>query len=388
MNSECRKGVHFLEGLERRANLVNLMRGTAFARQLRLLQLLESRSNGLELKEAAEALGTGRRTVYRDFEVLEEAGIPLVAERDGKRARWRILEGYRHRLQLSLTWSEVLALSTGGRLMAGLAGTFFHEGALSALEKIRATLPRGLSERVQAAEATVSAARGGHDYQPRAALLRRLTEAIEQRRTVKALYRSRTKGSLKARARELDPYHLRVSEQGIYVIAFCHQAKELRTFLLDRFDAAELTDERFAIQDGFRGEQFLAPTFGMWAGPARKVSFVVAPAIAGLMMERTLHVSQTTQRRADASAEVKLEVALGPPLVAYLVGLGSHVSEIQPELLRAQVFEQHRAAIQLMAEMPQKTNATPRVIPPRTTHARGTVRLRRGQAARKGKKES
>lgn len=361
------------------------MRGTAFVRQIRLLQLLESRSAGLELDEAAEELKTGRRTVYRDFQVLEAAGIPLVAERDGKRARWRMIDGYRHRLQIALTWSEVLALSTGSRLMAGLAGTLFHESAITALDKIRATLPHGLSERVRAAEEAVSTDRGGHDYGSRGPLVHQLAKAIEQRITLRARYRSRSSDRSRTQERKLDPYHLRVSEQGIYVVALCHRAKEPRTFLLDRFDAIEPTSEHFIVQEGFRGEQFLAPTFGMWAGPAQKVSFVVSPKLAGLMMERTLHASQTTQRRADGAAEVRLEVALGPPLITFLVGLGAEVSEIQPPRLRDSVLAQHRAAIRATAQGRTKKSTKPDLVRPPVSHVRGRVRVRAGVAARKGK---
>src|SRR6266540_3068574 len=52
------------------------MRGEAFARQLKLLALLEVRPEGVEPEEAAAELGTRRRTVYRDFRVLEDAGVP------------------------------------------------------------------------------------------------------------------------------------------------------------------------------------------------------------------------------------------------------------------------------------------------------------------------
>ena len=47
------------------------MRGEAFARQLKLLAQLEVRPDGVAPDEAAEELGTRRRTVYRDFRVLE-----------------------------------------------------------------------------------------------------------------------------------------------------------------------------------------------------------------------------------------------------------------------------------------------------------------------------
>jgi predicted DNA-binding transcriptional regulator YafY len=156
------------------------MRGEAFARQLRLLALLEKRPEGLEIEEAAEELGARRRTVYRDFRVLEDAGFPLTSALDGRRARWRILEGHRHRLQLSLSWSELMALMTARKLMSGLAGTVLHDGAASALEKIRATLPKGLADHFRASEGLLSAPHGGRDYRSRGDLVSRLVEAIDE----------------------------------------------------------------------------------------------------------------------------------------------------------------------------------------------------------------
>jgi len=110
------------------------MRGEAFARQLKLLALVEVRREGVELEEAAAELGAQRRTVYRDLRVLEDAGFPLTSGRDGRRARWRMVEGYRHRLQLSLSWSELVALMAAQQVVSSLAGTTLHDGVASALE--------------------------------------------------------------------------------------------------------------------------------------------------------------------------------------------------------------------------------------------------------------
>jgi predicted DNA-binding transcriptional regulator YafY len=62
-------------------------------------------------------------------------------------------------------------------------------------------------------------------------------------------------------------------------------------------------------------------------------------------MERKVHPSQVAQRRSDGSVEVRLDVALGPPLVAYLTGLGAAVSEIEPRELREAVVREHRGAL-------------------------------------------
>lgn len=324
------------------------MRGEAFARQLKLLTLLEARREGVELDEAAATLGMRRRTVYRDFRVLEDAGFPLTSARDGRRARWRLLEGYRHRLQLSLNWSELLALMTAQRAVAGLAGTILHDGVESALGKIRATLPKGLADRFRAADALVSAPAGGRDYGARGELVRQLVEAVDQRQTIRARYRSRARGRRSDAERKLDPYHLRVAEEGLYLVARCHRSGQVKLFLVERFESVCQTDERFEPPEGFSAEQVLRPSFAMWSGRPRKVRFTVAPRLADLFMERKAHPSQVAQRRSDGSLEVRLDVALGPPLVAYLTGLGAGVSEIEPRELRDAVVGEHRNALETL----------------------------------------
>ena len=320
------------------------MRGEVFARQLKLLALLEFRPEGIAPDEAAEELGMRRRTVYRDFRVLEDAGFPLTTAHDGRHARWRMMPGYRHRLQLSLTWAELVSLMTARKLVSGLAGTMLHDGAASALEKIRATLPKGLADRFRKSESMVSAPSGGRDYRPRGELVRRLIEAIDEGRTIAARYRSRGK-ERGGGARKLDPYHLRVAEEGIYLVARCHRSRTVKLFLADRFDDVRPTEERFTRPADLDVEQLLRPSFGMWSGRPRKVRFTIAHELADLLMERKLHPSQIAQRRSDGSVDVRLEVALGPPLLAYLTGLGAAVSGIEPKELREAVLREHRTAL-------------------------------------------
>ncbi|HYD40350.1 MAG TPA: WYL domain-containing protein [Anaeromyxobacter sp.] len=321
------------------------MRGDAFARQWRLLALLEARPGGLEPEEAADHLGVLRRTVYRDLRVLEDAGVPLTSTRDGRRARWRILQGYRHRLQLSLTWSELFALMAARQGLGGLAGTMIHDGAASALDKIRATLPRDLAERFRAADGLVSAPAGGRDYGARSETVRRLIEAMSGRETIAARYRSRSRGRTRPSERRLDPLHLHIAEDGLYLLAQCHHSARVKSFLVDRFDEVRPTGERFTPPGGEPPERQLRAAFRMWGGRPRRVSFVAAPEVADLLLERKVHPSQLTHRRADGSLEVQVEVAIGPPLVAYLTGLGPAVREIEPHDLRDAVETSHRDAL-------------------------------------------
>lgn len=323
------------------------LRGAAFTRLLRLVQMLDARRNGVEVDEAAEELGIGRRTVYRDFLVLESSGFPLTADHDGRRARWKLLDSYRHRLQLSLTWTELFALVSAQRALEGLQGTLFHDSLKSALDKIRATLPSDMAKRCAKFAELASAEVGGRNLGAKGDALRTLAEAVEARHTVVARYRP-LGPNRKKRTRRIDPYHLRVAGDGVYILGWCHARKAIRTFLLDRFDSVEQTEDGFELRGDVASE--LEPAFQMWSGRPRRVRFVVSPDVAQLLLERKPHPSAVVQRLTDGSAEVRMTVAIGPPLIAYLSGLGGGAREIGPVELREAVRAQHEDAIERLAE--------------------------------------
>src|ERR1700730_3138413 len=81
----------------------NMSRGDGLARQLQLMQMLEHRQE-IVVPEVAAQLGYTVRTVYRDLQVLERVGVPIYQERRGQKARWRVMEGYRRRLSITLSW--------------------------------------------------------------------------------------------------------------------------------------------------------------------------------------------------------------------------------------------------------------------------------------------
>jgi HTH domain len=80
------------------------MRGSSLARQQRLVRLLDQ-GGGLSVPRTAADMGCTERTVYRDLVVLQEIGVPVYQEREGKRKRWRMVDGPRRRLSLTLSFT-------------------------------------------------------------------------------------------------------------------------------------------------------------------------------------------------------------------------------------------------------------------------------------------
>jgi predicted DNA-binding transcriptional regulator YafY len=113
------------------------------ARLVRVAALLQGNPDGLRPKEVAERLGMSVRNVYRDLRAIEgELGMPTWAEG----GRWGILPGA-FLPPLKLTLSEAMAVFLGARLMVRYADKYDPDLA-SAFEKLAATLPEALRDRV------------------------------------------------------------------------------------------------------------------------------------------------------------------------------------------------------------------------------------------------
>lgn len=319
-----------------------MARGDSLARQLTLIQLLDVRRE-VVVTDAAKELGFTPRTVYRDLAVLERVGIPIYQERTGARARWRVVDGYHRRIPISLSFSEMLALSAGRDLLAGLAGTLFHESAISALEKVRAALPREISSRVDAAAKRISAAGGAvHEYARRSENVARVLESVERQETVQVKYRK--PGQKRAEQRTVDPYHLHVQAGALYLIGWCHDRMAIRTFLLDRAGEVKKTGERFERQAAFSPGELLHGSFGPWSGKAERIRLRFTAEAAAFAAERRVHRSQTSQWLSDGRLEVELKAPVGPAVEAWILGWGSRVEVVAPKGLARRVAEEHGKA--------------------------------------------
>jgi len=315
----------------------------SLARQQRLVRLLDER-RGLSADAAAAELGCDRRTVYRDFTVLEEAGFPLYQEPEGKRMRWRLVEGPKRRLSVTLNFAEMLALTTGRDLLAGLSGTFFHEAAISALEKVRAALPEPLLARADAsAELVVADQRPPRNYRGRGRDVQILVEAIRRHETVSLEYRKLA--ASKAARRLVDPYHLHIHAGALYLIGWCHERQAPRTFLLDRAGRVEPTGRRFEVLRDLALSSIFQGDLGPWSGKPETIRLRFSPAAARLISERKVHPSQVTETRLDGAADVTLTAPVTPWLERWLAGWADEVEILAPARLVARARACHERAL-------------------------------------------
>lgn len=69
-----------------------MARNQTLVRDLQLLLLLERSRYGLTLGELAAEFGVCARTIRRDLEALQAAGVPIVDNEEHRDRRWRVLD--------------------------------------------------------------------------------------------------------------------------------------------------------------------------------------------------------------------------------------------------------------------------------------------------------
>jgi len=222
-------------------------------RVLAVLELLQAhgRIGGPEL---SRRIGVDGRTLRRYIAMLEEIGIPVVAER-GRHGGYRLVAGFKLP-PMMFTDDEALALSVGLLAARGLGLADAAPAVASAQAKLERVMPANLKRRVRAIDETVALdlAHGDAMSGSNAALVV-LSGAAQSRQRVHLHYRTTQRG---ASERDFDPYGLVWRGGHWYVVGHCHLRKGLRSFRLDRIEGVQPLPVSFGRPDGFDALAHLA----------------------------------------------------------------------------------------------------------------------------------
>ncbi len=208
-------------------------------RVLAVLELLQSRGR-MTGAELAQRLEVDIRTLRRYITMLQDLGIPIVAER-GRNGAYELSAGFKLP-PMMFTNDEALALAMGLLAAQQLGLAEIVHAIESARAKLEQVLPLELKSRVRALTETITL---DFDAIPTAVagqVMVTLSGAAQQQRRVYMRYRS---SQYDETDREFDPYGLAYRQGKWYVVGRCHLRHGLRSFRLDRIVQADLLETRF-----------------------------------------------------------------------------------------------------------------------------------------------
>jgi predicted DNA-binding transcriptional regulator YafY len=222
-------------------------------RVLAVLELLQSRGR-ISGPELARRIGVDGRTLRRYITMLEELGIPIVAER-GRFGGYALVPGFKLP-PLVFTNDEALALSVGLLAARSLGLADAAPAVAGAQAKLQRVMPQALKRRLRAIDETVALDLSRRDAAPgdNAALVT-LSSAAQARQRVHLRYRS---GEQQDTARDFDPYGLVWRGGRWYAVGHCHLRRDVRSFRLDRVIEVRALPASFGRPEGFDALAHLA----------------------------------------------------------------------------------------------------------------------------------
>lgn len=227
---------------------------TPAIRLINLILILQ-RQPGQKATELANRLGVSVRTLHRYFEMLDEMGVPVYAER-GPYGGFSLVRGYKLP-PLVFTPEEAVAVALGTSLVGEMWGQLYHEAAQGVLAKLENLLPDEQRQEIAwARRSLVATGMNRADIEMLAPTLEKLRRAVRENRRVSMTYHSG--GNPKGEQRDLDPYALIHRTGWWYVVGYCHLRLALRTFRVDRIAGLDLTEQTFSIPPNFEIHAYMA----------------------------------------------------------------------------------------------------------------------------------
>lgn len=305
---------------------------TRAARLREIENLLFHNARGMRIVELAQACGVNRRTIYRDIDLLSDAGVPIWQD-DG---RYGIIRD-QYLATIRLRFNEAVALYIAARLLARHADEH-NPHIVSALNKIATAFPEPLSGYInQTAEAVRS--------RPVDAAFVKVLEAITlcwaETHKIQVWYRSPRSG--KVYPRILSPYMIEPSNTGgLYVIGHDDYADEIRTFKLERLERAERLPDTYDIPESFDPTTHLADAWGIMSGVGEPIETELrfSANVASLIHERHWHPSQELTALPDGGVLMRVQVADPREMRPWIRSWGAEVEVLSPEALRADLADE------------------------------------------------
>jgi predicted DNA-binding transcriptional regulator YafY len=310
------------------------------SRLISIVLLLQAKGR-MTADALADTLEVSVRTIYRDVEALNAAGVPLVGE-PGNDGGYQLLEGYRTRLT-GLTADEAQSLFLTG-VPAAAAALGLTDVATTTQRKLLAAIPQTARERAEHARQRVHVdlVPWGQEalVEP---LLPDLHQAVWADRVIRVRYGT-TRSSI-----ELAPLGLVCKGTHWYLLAL--RGTAIRTFRVSRLHALTVTERCFVRPDDFDlvrhwrdAVAAYAETFGCTLLRLRLRGDAVA---RGHWVQARSRCIGEPDGHGWCDAELVVEDESNA--LAVIRTLGNDVIVVEPDALRARAVEMARAFVEANA---------------------------------------
>ncbi len=307
------------------------MKLTRTQRLIRIVEILHA-GRKCGVSTLADEFGVSRRSVFRDMNVLRDAG--LACHFDAETESYALEKSFYLR-PLDLTLEEGMALLMLTRKVISERVLPAYRSTVSAGLKIEAAVPDDIREHCGAVLENVDFEWSQiSDVDPVSDLIVRVEKSIIARRKIHIRYDSYyDKREIETTLR---PFRVFFRRRGWYVVGHSERHREVRMFKLERIVDMEKTPGTFRMDKDFSLRAFFGNAWNMIRGDERfHVEIVFGAKVAGNVEEVMWHPTQRTRRRSDGSLVFEADVDGIDEILWWVLGYGDQAVVVEPDALRA-----------------------------------------------------
>lgn len=290
-------------------------------RLLSIIIMLLNR-NRMQAKDLADHFDVSLRTIYRDIDTINNAGIPIVTYQ-GNKGGLGIVENYKLDKQI-LTLQDMVSMLS---VLKGINTTFQDKHLQGAIEKIHALVPEDKQDYVkcQADHIVIDLMPwGANDGQKNK--MQTLQQAIANKRLVTIHYRD---GSGTTTVRKIEAMTLIFKATTWYLFAYCTLREDFRLFRLTRIKKYEMVDATFVrrIADYKQYDTCLSDKLEM-------IQLVIRFSKQIRQHAEDYFDESFLQYERNGDVVATFELPENEWIHSYLLSLGEHAEVLQPKRMR------------------------------------------------------
>ena len=304
-----------------------------------ILILLEQERIGAQ--ELAERFEVSPRTIYRDIDAINMAGVPVRAV-PGVNGGFEIMPQYKIDKKVFST-ADLSAILMG---LSSLSGMMRGDELVNALAKVKSFIPaehvKDIALRANQIQIDLSPWSGNRNLQPSLELIQR---ALQENRLLSFAYLDQS-GTKTVRTAE--PYQLVLKNSQWYWYGFCRTRNDFRLFKLNRVSGLQILDEAFAPR------KFPSPLLDA-SGILKKMQTSITLRIHKSILERMLDYCNDEDISPDGEEHyiVRYPFLENDYYYGILLGFRDKCECLEPEHVRAEMkrrahaiaalYENHRS---------------------------------------------
>ncbi|MCY8724513.1 YafY family protein [Bacillus inaquosorum] len=295
-------------------------------RLLAIVVLLISKKQ-VQAAELAELFEVSVRTIYRDIDTINRAGIPIVTSQ-GAGGGIGIMETYR----LEREWlkeEELFAIASALQSVSSMCEPASHS---TAYQKIKHLIPEQSAEafKHQTEKWFIDMTAWGHTEDQKA-LRKKISAAIDQLSTISFTY---TNASGETLLRETEPYTLVCKAGHWYLYAYCLVRNDFRFFKLNRMKDVAILQNSFIRKDI---QLDTLPWDRNWYEKDRLTELVILVQQPARQRIREWFGSEVLHCDEDENCRAVISLPEDQWLIGFLLQFGKDIEVLEPLHIRDKV---------------------------------------------------